>query len=378
MSAFAGPSRVTNGLVFDVDMANKNKSWLGTPTTNLVDPAWASWSTDGSGQGSIGTRTITDTYECTIVDSTANTRQSIYITSGISASTAYTFSVQYKKLYGTPTLRFQIQAYNSGSYLSTISFATTAQLGITDTDGWQTAQITLTTPANTNRILWFMQDGDDYTTYTHSFSLKNVQCEQQSFATPFVIGTRSTTQALVDLTGKNTLTASSLTYESGGEFNFNGSGNYIDVTGSGFTSGMTSYTISHWSRRDAESRMPVAGRTSTAFYQYGDNSWAYTHGGTWGEYYYPRAASIPLGTWGFYCIVYNGSNVAIYRNAYFEGTQATTGTADWSQGLRIGYWAGGGGYAYSGKIDSVKFYNRALSASEVTQEFNARRGRYGI
>ena len=269
MSAFAGPSRVTSGLVFDMDMSNRNKSWQGTPTTNLVDPAWASWSTDGSGQGSIGTRTITDTYECTIVDSTANTRQNIYISSGISASTAYTFSVQYKKLYGTPTLRFQIQAYNSASYLSTISFATTAQLGITDIDGWQTAQITLTTPANTNRILWFMQDGDDYVTYSHSFSLKNVQCEQQSFATPFVIGTRSTTQALVDLTGKNTLTASSLTYESGGEFNFNGSGNYIDVTGSGFTSGMATYTIAHWSRRDVESRMPVAGRTSTAFYQFG-------------------------------------------------------------------------------------------------------------
>ena len=378
MSAFAGPSRVTSGLVFDMDMSNRNKSWQGTPTTNLVDPAWASWSTDGSGQGSIGTRTITDTYECTIVDSTANTRQNIYISSGISASTAYTFSVQYKKLYGTPTLRFQIQAYNSASYLSTISFATTAQLGITDIDGWQTAQITLTTPANTNRILWFMQDGDDYVTYSHSFSLKNVQCEQQSFATPFVIGTRSTTQALVDLTGKNTLTASSLTYESGGEFNFNGSGNYIDVTGSGFTSGMTAYTISHWSRRDVESRMPVAGRTSTAFYQYGDNSWAYTHGGTWGEYYYPRVASIPLGTWGFYCIVYNGSNVAIYRNAYLEGTQSTTGTADWSQGLRIGYWSAGGGYAYSGKIGSVKFYNRALTAAEVTQEFNALRGRYGL
>ena len=378
MSAFAGPSRVTSGLVFDMDMSNRNKSWQGTPTTNLVDPAWASWSTDGSGQGSIGTRTITDTYECTIVDSTANTRQNIYISSGISASTAYTFSVQYKKLYGTPTLRFQIQAYNSASYLSTISFATTAQLGITDIDGWQTAQITLTTPANTNRILWFMQDGDDYVTYSHSFSLKNVQCEQQSFATPFVIGTRSTTQALVDLTGKNTLTASSLTYESGGEFNFNGSGNYIDVTGSGFTSGMATYTIAHWSRRDVESRMPVAGRTSTAFYQFGDNSWAYTHGGTWGEYYYPRVASIPLGTWGFYCIVYNGSNVAIYRNAYLEGTQSTTGTADWSQGLRIGYWSAGGGYAYSGKIGSVKFYNRALTAAEVTQEFNALRGRYGL
>jgi hypothetical protein len=377
MSAFAGPSTVTSGLVFDYDMSNTQKSWKGAATTNLVDPSWASWATDGSGQGSIGTRTITDTYECTIVDSTANTRQSIYITSGISASTVYTFSVQYKKLYGTPTLRFQIQAYNGGTYLSTMSFATTAQLGITNISDWQTAQIALTTPASTNRILWFMQDGDDYTTYTHSFSLKNVQCEQQSFATPFVVGTRSTTQAIVDLTGKNTLTTGSLTYESGGEFSFNGSSNYMDVTGSGFTSGMTGYTFNHWSRRDVESRMPLCSRSGPLFYQYGDNSWYYTHGGVAGEYYYPHAVSIPVGTWGFYSIVYNGSNVSIYRNGILEGSQATTGTADWSNGLKIGMYTGAG-YYYQGKIGSVKFYNRALTAAEVSQEFNALRGRYGL
>ena len=36
MSAFAGPSRVTSGLVFDMDMSNRNKSWQGAPATNLL------------------------------------------------------------------------------------------------------------------------------------------------------------------------------------------------------------------------------------------------------------------------------------------------------------------------------------------------------
>lgn len=190
MALSHSPSIVTNGLVFYYDMNNSQKSWRGPPTTNLVNPSWASWTVDGSGQGSIGTRTITDLFTCTIIDQAANTRQYISIDSGITASTTYTFSVQYKKLFGAPTLRFQIQAYNSSTYLSTMSFATTAQLGLVDIEGWQTAKITLTTPASTNRIVWFMQDGDDYTTYTHRFMLANVQCEQQAFATPFVFGTR--------------------------------------------------------------------------------------------------------------------------------------------------------------------------------------------
>ena len=222
MSVASGPNVNANGLVFYYDMGNPQTSWEGAPTTNLVDPNWSSWSIDGSGQGSIGTRTITGSFACTITDVAANTRQNIYISTGISASTTYTFSVQYQKLSGTPTLRFQIQAYNGATYLSTISFPTTAQLGITDIDGWQTAKITITTPASTNRILWFMQDGDDYTAYTHSFMLANVQCEQQSFATPFVWGTRSNTQAILDLTKKATVTATNPTYNANGTFSFNG------------------------------------------------------------------------------------------------------------------------------------------------------------
>jgi hypothetical protein len=33
---------------------------------------------------------------------------------------------------------------------------------------------------------------------------------------------------------------------------------------------------------------------------------------------------------------------------------------------------------YAGEIDAVQVYNRALSAPEIQQNFNAMRGRYGI
>jgi hypothetical protein len=124
--------------------------------------------------------------------------------------------------------------------------------------------------------------------------------------------------------------------------------------------------------------MPVSSATGTSFYWYGDNSWFYTHGGVTGEYYYAKPTSIPINTWGHYCVVYNGSNVSIYRQGVFQGSQATTGTANWSMGMQIGYWQGGTGYQWSGKIDTVTMYNRALTATEVQQNFNALRIRYGI
>jgi len=153
----------------------------------------------------------------------------------------------------------------------------------------------------------------------------------------------------------------------GGSLVYDGTNDYIDVPGNFGT--YSNYTICYLAKRDEENRMPVAGRLSTAFYWYGDNSWAYTHGGVWGEYYYSKNVSIPLGSWGFLCVVYNGSNVSIYRQGVYQGQQSTTGTADWSQGLRIGYWSAAGPYAWDGNIASVQFYNRALSSSEILQNF---------
>lgn len=161
-----------------------------------------------------------------------------------------------------------------------------------------------------------------------------------------------------------------------GSLSFDGIDDLVDVNiNFGVLSG---YTFMHWSKRNAENRMPIGWRTGASFYQYGDNSWAYTHGGVSGEYYYPKSVSIPLGTWGFYCITYDGSYVRIYRNGVFEGSQATTGTFNLTNGLHIGYSGFGTSSAYSGNIAQVQIYNRALTASEIQQNFNALRGRYGI
>jgi hypothetical protein len=162
----------------------------------------------------------------------------------------------------------------------------------------------------------------------------------------------------------------------GGTIVFDGNNDFVEVT-SGFGT-LSQYTIMFWARRDAESRMPVSSRTTTNFYWFGDNSWYYTHGGVGGEYYYSKPTSIPLGTWGCYCVVYNGSNVSIYRQGIYQGQQSTTGTANWSTGMIIGYWTAGSTYAWQGPISTVSMYNRALTATEVLRNYNATKTRFGL
>jgi hypothetical protein len=46
--------------------------------------------------------------------------------------------------------------------------------------------------------------------------------------------------------------------------------------------------------------------------------------------------------------------------------------------LAAGYSSGGNYYAFDGNIGSINIYNRALSAAEVSNNFEALRGRFGI
>ena len=92
----------------------------------------------------------------------------------------------------------------------------------------------------------------------------------------------------------------------------------------------------------------------------------------------------PLELNTFYNItcVYRAGVQEIYVNGIFD--TSSVGNIDITQSatdvLRIGrrFVALGDGAEFKGKIPFVCIYNRALSASEVAQNFNATRGRYGV
>ena len=67
-----------------------------------------------------------------------------------------------------------------------------------------------------------------------------------------------------------------------------------------------------------------------------------------------------------------------YINGVSSGTTAIGNLSISSQPFRIGrsvdsFWS-----AFTGKISHVTVYNRQLSASEVLQNFNASRARFGV
>ena len=188
--------------------------------------------------------------------------------------------------------------------------------------------------------------------------------------------TRSNTDALIDLTGNNTITADGLSYNSDGTFSFNSS--LLSTTiGSGRNVASNPITIQAFVKSNTTSgaRMwiDVTGNgTNQRLYStlnaVGQSSGMGIQGSGWDS-------SIPIDTnWHYQAIVLDGSTATAYDNGVVASSKAYT-----SYTLPGNIIVGGrSGYYWSGEISAFSVYDRALTADEITTNFNALRVRYGI
>jgi len=93
-------------------------------------------------------------------------------------------------------------------------------------------------------------------------------------------------------------------------------------------------------------------------------------------------ADIRYNTWQHCVGVFNGTNnILTYVDGKLSVGAAVAGpstTTDDSSVLRIGRESATDRNLLHGKITSVKIYDRALSAKEISQNYNAQRGRFGV
>lgn len=205
--------------------------------------------------------------------------------------------------------------------------------------------------------------------------IANIQFEAGSIANNFVAGSRNSTEVLKDLTGNFTLTANNITYNSSGTFTFNNS--WFDLNSNNIITGNNPFTVEAWYTTNGTTADEIFGN-------YGSGSTTNTVwiSGRYGIYingavYFPGA---PIGAGTYHLAVTRDAagNIVLYRN----GVQQTTGTLSASiavtYNFRIGADVNGGGEPFTGSIHSVRVYNRVLSSTEVQQNFNSHRGRFGL
>ena len=192
--------------------------------------------------------------------------------------------------------------------------------------------------------------------------------------------TTGTTWTDLSRSGNNGTLINGPTFNSGngGSIVFDGVNDYTSFS----TITNNTYTIDFWYK--------MGGNDGSYGYfaSSGDNGLAISEGGTfngliYGQFYYwngvgaNKLGIIPSTTnWNHICALINTSinNIQIYGNGNQLST--TTVTSMSTSITNIGRYITANLNFLKGNLASYKIYNRALSASEILQNYNATKGRY--
>jgi hypothetical protein len=357
------PKIVTDGLVFAYDMGNPQKSWKGAPTTNLLTSLGNPEAEYARGEFGQYFNLVTPFEQNGLVP--------------------YSLSFEAKvSKPGNVSVYMQNGSYTKYSFVSQ---------GIAVTTEWQKFKLQNLTPSGPTAAWQSNSPADNramlatYTGYGSGINptLKNLQLELGPYATPFVNGTRSNTQAIVDLTGNNTVTATSLTYASDGTFAF-GSGNSVTIPN--LVANGQPYTILLMAKPNSLGTAAYNSSSGRRTILKGDNNW---NPGIWVTQNTIRSHSVTeyrdtninwsdLRT-SLVGMVFDGVNCYNIFDAIIQSGTRTAYAPGVPSSITIGNeTAGGTSPFWDGQIYYMLYYNRALSAQEIQQNFNALRGRYGL
>jgi hypothetical protein len=94
--------------------------------------------------------------------------------------------------------------------------------------------------------------------------------------------------------------------------------------------------------------------------------------------YYPTVLGyiLPLNVWQNVCVVKSGTTLTYYRNG-ISVTGTTSNATTTSRPFYIGGEPTAGEYSNS-NVSNIQVYNRALSSTEVLQNYNATKSRFGL
>lgn len=164
-----------------------------------------------------------------------------------------------------------------------------------------------------------------------------------------------------------------------GTFTFDGTNDYIPVKSLANILPKTAYTkialfyVTSFSTNNNIISGGFSGQH--AFWLFASNKLYAGHNGNWSTV--TGNTTLSLNTWYFGAVTYsNSTGWKLYLNGREDGTSADTTTFVNNQEISIASY--GAGNYFTGRIASVQVYNRALSATEIVQNYNATKRRYGL
>lgn len=375
MSSHCNPNIVEDGLVFLYDV-DDIQSYKGEPTTNVVaDPLPTTGWSVSQAQGSALTRTYLteDGIPFMRFSSVTNGIDYPRITNSVFANSATitgTFSTSLE-VRGTAGAVLRFRIYQNGSTKITNSITLTSEWTRYTFDNQSTG-------FNLNQPYFNPATSDAI------YDIRNIQVEAKSHSTPFVNGTRSATQGLLDRTGTSTINISNASFDSNAQMEFDGTDDRI-YTSEDISFGNNT-TWEAWVNRTASvnSYNMFMGRTLPYFGLRSNQIIFSNYIGGNQRTVYSNGFTPSNNTWYhlIFTTEYDDTNITskIYINGVFNNSRTDSGQqGHYSQGFAIGEGRDNASwYPFNGKVSNVKIYDKTLTAAEVLQNFKATKSRFNL
>ena len=196
----------------------------------------------------------------------------------------------------------------------------------------------------------------------------------------------------LDSSGNENISAwvGSTTYSSGlwdtNSANFDGSGNYISVSNFGNVLPTSEISVSLWvnipystqnSAFILNADNPANRLNFHACYSNGNTYWDFGNISTTGRLSYANPLGC-IGQWNHYVLVSSvlGNYMRIYRNGVLEASKTGAGVfTNYLANLQIG---GNSAHYFTGKMEELAIWNRALSEIEINELFTKSTSKFGV
>jgi hypothetical protein len=421
MAGRVAPYVDNTGLVFAYDQSNTVRSYLGQPATNVITSGIPGYFGSGGEtlyqESLLGLRSDSGVFQRNFVTNPAladsgtyNNNGGLYknfSTSTLSSSTRY-IQISFDFYMITRYRTFASSTTGLNGYIGiTYADSTTGDHGWNTTysngsgDDWSNdaayvgrwqkvsliAALNDKSPSSINAMYIYA----DRLTQGEGVFTNFIITEHATFPTGpvrYTPGTRSVTQGLKDLTGNSTIDLSNVSFDSNAQMTWDGTDDQIAVTGFTQPTDPNIYSVEavvklYTHNPGTNIGSVIVNNYSSLygwiFYLNGPLSYLGIrhHDGASGGYDLVYGTGINLNQ--FYHIVATDdkTTVRLYLNGIQVASRASATALNYSGQPTIGQF-GGNNAVTNGEIPVVKIYNKALSASEIQQNFNAVRGRYGI
>ena len=373
-----GPQIVRSGLVLDLD-ASYMRSYSPNVFPNPIDPY--AWAVNGG------------VYQMTLSRDATMTRQygSIplkIVTSGTSAYTitynalawnlapaangqTWTFSFWTKGNSNYVASALIFEANSSGTYL------TYGHIFYNVTTSWTRVSGTYTFSNASAAYIQFRIDN-----YNNGVTqwVDGIQVERASTATtfnPYYIGDT----VWRDISGNNnngTINGATFNSANKGAIVFDGVDDYIDLNSNNIITGINPFTFEAFYKLSGAGNAELFGNYgsgySTNYIWISGRYGLFINGG------YPYFQGYPLSTGTYHMAVTRDSagTCSLYKNGVLDGTATNTVSIPVGLNFRIGSDVNGLAELLNGEIYSMRVYNRTLSATEIFNNYQATKTRFGL